>query len=307
MRVSPWRRSASRACSSAVVNRSSGRGSGRIDRPASRSRACAKIHGLPNEPRAIMAPAHRVCARMATTSAAVAMSPLPMTGMSRTSTTRAISSQFAFPANIWVRVRACSVRARAPASRQRCAMVTGSRWLSSQPLRIFTVTGRCVALCTARMIRCTKPKSFRHPDPPLFFTTFFTGQPKLMSMKSGLQASVTISAARAMTVASAPYSWIPTGRSASSNRMSWNRCSKPRATPTAEINSDTTTSAPNRRAMSRNGDSDTPAMGARKRGNSCPTGYGKSMSHNVMTRCAGSNQPLGFAAVSTGANRRALA
>src|SRR2546430_11962428 len=37
------------------------------------------------------------------------------------------------------------------------------------------------------------------------------------------------------------------GRSASSNRMSANRCSMPRATPTAEMNSETTTSAPNRR------------------------------------------------------------
>ena len=83
-------------------------------------------------------------------------------------------------------------------------MATGSRWVSSQPLRIFTVTGRCVALRTAVMICCTSPRSLRHPDPPLFLTTFLTGQPKLMSMKSGLATSVTISAARAMIVASAP-------------------------------------------------------------------------------------------------------
>src|SRR3989441_8718688 len=73
-----------------------------------------------------------------------------------------------------------------------------------------------------------------------------------------------------MTVASAPYSWMPMGRSASSKRMSWNRCSSPRATPTAEMNSDTTTSAPKRRHSNRNGDSDTPAMGARKSGHSDP-------------------------------------
>src|SRR2546422_2844343 len=92
------------------------------------------------------------------------------------------------------------------------------------------------------------------------------------------------------------------GRSASSNRMSSNRCSRPRATPTAEMNSDTTTSAPNRRHSRRKGDSDTPDMGARNRGNSCPVWYGKCMRHNVMTRCVRSNQPLGFAAVSTGAS-----
>src|SRR5437870_10808754 len=87
------------------------------------------------------------------------------------------------------------------------------------------------------------------------------------------------------------------GRSASSNRMSSNRCSRPRATPTAEMNSDTTTSAPNRRHRRRKGDSDTPDMGARKRGKVCPVWYGKCMRHNVMTRCARSNQPLRFAAV----------
>src|SRR5438477_6266498 len=244
---------------------------------------------------------------MATTSAAVVMSPLPITGMSSASTTRAISSQFAAPENIWVRVRACSVRAWAPASRQRRATETGSRWVSSQPLRIFTVTGRCVAVRTARMICCTSPRSFKHPDPPLFLTTFLTGQPKLMSMKSGLTTSVTISAARAMIVASAPYSWMPMGRSASSKRMSSNKCSKPRATPTAEMNSDTTTSAPKRRHSSRKGDSDTPDMGARKSGNACPERYGKSMAHNVMTRCARSNHSLRFAAVHALETARALA
>src|SRR5438309_8255738 len=90
------------------------------------------------------------------------------------------------------------------------------------------------------------------------------------------------------------------GRSASSKCMSSNRCSRPRATPTAEMNSDTTTSAPKRRHSSRKGDSDTPDMGARNRGKSCPVWYGKCMRHNVMTRCARSNQPLRFAAVSTG-------
>src|SRR2546427_1526969 len=93
------------------------------------------------------------------------------------------------------------------------------------------------------------------------------------------------------------------GRSACSNRMSSNRCSRPRATPTAEMNSDTTTSAPKRRHSSRKGDSDTPDMGARNRGKSCPVWYGKCMRHNVMTRCARSNQPLRFAAVSTGGTR----
>src|SRR5947207_14152372 len=97
------------------------------------------------------------------------------------------------------------------------------------------------------------------------------------------------------------------GRSASSKRMSSNKCSKPRATPTAEMNSDTTTSAPKRRHSSRKGDSDTPDMGARKSGNACPEPYGKSMAHNVMTRCARSNHSLRFAAVQALETARALA
>src|SRR3989475_11104616 len=87
------------------------------------------------------------------------------------------------------------------------------------------------------------------------------------------------------------------GRSASSTRLSSNRCSRPGPPPPAEMNSDTTTSAPNRRHRRRKGDSDTPDMGARKRGKVCPVWYGKCMRHNVMTRCATSNHPLRFAAV----------
>ena len=60
--------------------------------------------------------------------------------------------------------------------------------------------------------------------------------------------------------------------------------------PTEEMNSDTTTSAPKRRQICRNGDSDTPAIGARyKRGNF--------MRHNVMARCVPSNVPLPLAPV----------
>src|SRR2546425_1052403 len=151
----------------------------------------------------------------------------------------------------------------------------------------------------ARMMRPTSPRSLRQPEPPLLRTTFLTGQPKLMSMKSGRHTPVTISAARAMTSASAPYSWMPIGRSASSNRISWNRCWMPRATPTAEMNSDTTTSAPARRHSSRNGDSDTPAMGARNRGTSCAVAYGNFMRDNVMARCAASNLSLRYAPVTT--------
>ncbi len=109
-----------------------------------------------------------------------------MTGMSSASTTRAISSQLALPEYIWVRVRACNVKARAPASCIRRAMPTGSRCSSLHPLRVLTVTGKCVAWTQARMMSVTKPGSRRQPDPPFRWTTFLTGHPKLMSMNSGL-------------------------------------------------------------------------------------------------------------------------
>src|SRR5437879_13885001 len=74
--------------------------------------------------------------------------------------------------------------------------------------------------------------------------------------------------------------------------MSANSAAIPRDTPTAEMNSDTTTSAPKRRHSSRKGDSDTPAIGARKSGTSDATRYGNCMRNNVMARCVASNQSL---------------
>src|SRR3989442_15128360 len=74
--------------------------------------------------------------------------------------------------------------------------------------------------------------------------------------------------------------------------MSANSAAIPRDTPTAEMNSDTTTSAPKRRHSRRKGDSDTPAIGARKSGTSDATRYGNCMRNNVMARCVASNQSL---------------
>jgi hypothetical protein len=66
----------------------------------------------------------------------------------------------------------------------------------------------------------------------------------------------------------------------------------PSETPTEEMNSDTTTSAPKSLAICRNGASLTPAIGARNSGTSCATGYGNFMRTNVIARCALSNSPL---------------
>ena len=66
----------------------------------------------------------------------------------------------------------------------------------------------------------------------------------------------------------------------------------PSETPTDEMNSDTSTSAPKRRQICRNGAYDTPAIGARNNGTSDFSMYGNFMRTNVIARCADSNQPL---------------
>src|SRR6266516_3257287 len=88
---------------------------------------------------------------------------------------------------------------------------------------------------------------------------------------------------------------MPIGRSTGSKRISASTRSMPSEMPTEEMNSETTTSAPWRRQIWRNGDSDTPAMGAKNSGKSCLTEYGKFMRWNVIARCARSNQVLPFA------------
>ncbi len=147
----------------------------------------------------------------------------------------------------------------APASWIRRPMATGSRVASSNPLRVFAVTGRAVASTTALVMASTSPRSRRHPDPPFFRTTFFTGHPKLMSTKSGAYTSDTKAAASAITPGSEPKIWIPMGRSSSSNRRYPLVLSFPRQIPAALTNSLTTTSAPYSRQSRRKGDSLTPA------------------------------------------------
>ena len=146
---------------------------------------------------------------------------------------------------------------------------------SFQPLRILHVTGSDVLRATARMTSCTRSRSLRHPEPPLRFTTFLTGQPKLMSMNSGAKTSVTKAAASPIATGSAPKIWTPIGRSSGPKRSLLIVASFSRRMPSADRNSVTTTSAPKRRQRRRNGDSDTPAIGARYSGTSASSGNGK--------------------------------
>ena len=84
--------------------------------------------------------------------------------------------------------------------------------LSSQPKRVFTVTGKWVLSITALVKRIIKSTSFKTPAPAPLQTTFFTGQPKLISIKSGFTAE-TILEDKAIASSSPPKICIPTGRS----------------------------------------------------------------------------------------------
>ena len=59
----------------------------------------------------------------------------------------------------------------------------------SHPSRVLTVTGKCTAFTTAEVSRSILGMSFKMAEPAPLFTTFFTGQPQLMSMKSGAASS----------------------------------------------------------------------------------------------------------------------
>lgn len=136
-------------------------------------------------------------------------------------------------------------------------------------MRILAVTGtprgaRASTIFLA--VSQSRGQSLRSEDPPFFETTLLTGQPKLMSMKSGAFQVTIFFAASPMRVPSAPKSWTPSGRWESVNsvylrvRWSW------RMMPSAETNSVTMASAPSSLQMWRKTMSVTPAIGARNRG-----------------------------------------
>ncbi len=144
-----------------------------------------KIHGCPNDPRAIMTPAHPVWRCIRTASSGVLMSPLPSTGIS----SALDDGSDLIPS----RSPAVHLRPRARVKREHpragiLAPQSDSHWVAhllAPATSNLYVTGKGVAAETARITDSTRSRSFRQPEPPLRFTTFFTGQPKLMSMNSG--------------------------------------------------------------------------------------------------------------------------
>ena len=100
-----------------------------------------------------------------------------------------ISVQSASPRYIWARVRPCIVSAAMPTSCRRRAISSMFFDSSSQPRRVFTVTGFPTASTIRRVISTISGTSRIMPDPAPRPAIFFTGQPKLMSMMSGPAAS----------------------------------------------------------------------------------------------------------------------
>ena len=136
------------------------------------------------------------------------------------------------------------------------------RLVSSQPSRIFSVTGMRTAFTTASRMRPANASSRIREEPAWPLTTFFTGQPKLMSTTAAPRSSFSF-AASAITSGSQPASWTAIGNSSgsvSTMRRVW-RFS--RIIAWLAIISDTTRPQPARFTSRRNGRSDTPDMGAR--------------------------------------------
>ncbi len=136
---------------------------------------------------------------------------------------------------------------------------------SSHPILIFAVTGTRspTALTIPEATLARVLQSLSKDEPPFLETTLLTGQPKLMSMKSGCFQSMILFAASPMRSPSAPNNCTPQGRCSSVNSVYFRVRSSCLMMPSADTNSVTMTSAPNSLQIVRNTTSVTPAIGAR--------------------------------------------
>ena len=136
---------------------------------------------------------------------------------------------------------------------------------SSHPIRILAVTGTWspTARATPEATLASASQFLRSDEPPFLATTLLTGQPKLMSIKSGCFQSMIFLAASPMRSPSPPKIWTPQGRCSSVNSVYFLVRSSCLMMPSAETNSVTMTSAPSSLQIERNTTSVTPAIGAR--------------------------------------------
>src|SRR4051794_8954354 len=132
-----------------------------------------------------------------------------------------------------------------------------------RPERSFTVTGRPLPSTAPRAMATALSGSSSSDAPAPVLTTFLTGQPMLMSIRSA-PASRAFSAAIFMTSGSCPNSWIETGCSSGWMRRNSRRVRlSPYLIPKLEPISDTARPAPWGRACMRMNQLPIPASGAR--------------------------------------------
>ena len=134
------------------------------------------------------------------------------------------------------------------------------------PKRVFTVTGVLTAFTTLRVMSSRRGTFWSIPAPAPLPATFFTGQPKLMSITSGCAWSSTIFAASTIDSTSLPYICMPTGRSSSLMVSLLTVLFTERTRASALTNSVYTIDAPYRLHSMRKPMSVTSSIGARKRG-----------------------------------------
>src|SRR5690348_737344 len=138
-------------------------------------------------------------------------------------------------------------------------------------MRVLSVTGTFTALTVASMIAAAVVRSRISAEPAQPLTTFFTGQPMLMSMIAAPRCSLSF-AASAITCGSQPASCIETGSSLGSHIAFCSDCRVSRIIAWLAIISVTVSPAPKRFTARRNGRSVTAVIGARMTGDATSTG-----------------------------------
>ena len=140
-----------------------------------------------------------------------------------------------------------------------------------QPIRILTVTGTSTALTVASISDAASGRSRISADPASPLTTFFTGQPMLMSMIAAPRSALSL-AASAISRGEQPASCSDTGSSTGSHAAFCSDCRVSRIIAGEVIISVTLSPEPKRRTSLRNGRSVTPVIGARITGQSIRSG-----------------------------------
>ena len=144
-----------------------------------------KIQGFPIAPRAIMTPSQPVsCEHGRRVTGAEQVAAADDRDPERVFSAPRIFDQSALPSNICARVRGWRVTASHPSSSAIRPISRKFAVSACQPVRILIVRGRDVARRTALTIAATFAGSCSRALPAPVLTTFRTGHPMLMSIRS---------------------------------------------------------------------------------------------------------------------------